>query len=86
MPSQRQMANLRPIKRGEVKNPSGRNQYSYRQDFEEAIGRLAAGRYQGRTQGCTNELLECSFCGLPACELLAVASRRVRHRDLRIRS
>jgi hypothetical protein len=29
--------NLKPAKPGEVRNPEGRNQYSYRRDFEATI-------------------------------------------------
>ena len=35
--------NLRPIRKGEVLNPEGRNQYSYRRDFEAAIQGLLTG-------------------------------------------
>jgi hypothetical protein len=71
MPTPKQKANLKPIRRGEVRNPSGRNQYSYRRDFEAAIGQLAAGRYDGHPQACTDQELECTFCGLRGCRLLA---------------
>jgi hypothetical protein len=33
----------RPIRPGEVRNPEGRNQYTYRRDFETSIGRLLNG-------------------------------------------
>jgi hypothetical protein len=35
--------NLKPIQPGEVRNPTGRNQYSYRLDFERTMGRLLKG-------------------------------------------
>jgi hypothetical protein len=39
-----QNRNLRPFKKGDVGNPEGRNQYTYRREFEEAIARLAKGK------------------------------------------
>ena len=71
MTTAKQLANLQPIRPGEVRNPKGRNQYSYRRDFEAAIGRLAAGKYAGRSQACEDADLECVFCGLQKCERLA---------------
>ncbi len=35
--------NLNPASPSEVRNPEGRNQYSYRRDFEQTIDRLLAG-------------------------------------------
>lgn len=35
---------LPPIKPGEVRNPEGRNQYSYRRDYELAFDRLMGGK------------------------------------------
>lgn len=32
--------NLRPARRGEIKNPEGKNQWTYRADFERSIARL----------------------------------------------
>ncbi len=45
------LANLRPVKPGEVRNPAGKNQYTYRRDFQAAIQRLADGTFIGRDQG-----------------------------------
>ena len=71
MPNAKQLENLKPIRRGEVRNPSGRNQYSYRRDFQAAIQRLADGTFVGRDQACADRAAACSFCGLPQCERLA---------------
>lgn len=35
--------NLVPVKPGEVRNPTGKNQYTYRRDFERTIDELLAG-------------------------------------------
>ena len=43
MPRTGRIENLTPIRKGEVKNPLGRNQYSYRRDFETAIQGLLTG-------------------------------------------
>lgn len=42
-PSQRSIDNLVPPKPGEVRNPEGHNQYTYRRDFERAIDTLLKG-------------------------------------------
>ena len=68
MPSAKQLANLRPIRPGEVRNPEGRNQYTYRRDFQAAIQRLADGTYVGRDQPCADPAAVCGFCGLSGCE------------------
>ncbi len=39
-PSRKANGRIQP---GEVRNPAGANQYTYRRDFEEAIGRLCQG-------------------------------------------
>ncbi len=65
------LANLRPVKPGEVRNPAGQNQYTYRRDFQAAIQRLADGTFVGRDQACADRAAACSFCGLPECERLA---------------
>ena len=36
-------ANLKPFKPGDVGNPEGRNQYTYRRDFERTIDALLRG-------------------------------------------
>jgi hypothetical protein len=65
------LANLRPIQRGEVRNPSGRNQFTYRREFEAAIQRLAEGKYEGRTQPIDDASARCWYCQLPECQLQA---------------
>ena len=37
--------NLRAIQPGEARNPTGRNQYTYRREFERSIDRLLAGEF-----------------------------------------
>ena len=70
MPTPTQLRNLKQIRPGQVLNPRGTNQYSARQRFEEAIERIAAGKYNGRVQACDDAGLECVFCGLQDCEKL----------------
>jgi hypothetical protein len=36
------------IQPGEVRNPEGRNQYSYRRDFEKTVGQLLEGELKER--------------------------------------
>lgn len=36
----RQLAGLKPVKPGEVRNPTGKNQWTYRADFERSVARL----------------------------------------------
>ena len=71
MPKPRQLASLKPIRPGEVRNPEGRNQYTYRRDFQDAIQRLADGTFVGRDQACSDRAVVCGFCGLPGCERAA---------------
>ena len=42
--------NLQPIQPGEVRNPEGKNQYTYKRDFERTIDCLLAGQVQTQNQ------------------------------------
>jgi len=45
MATEQQLANLRPpIKPGEVRNPQGHNQYTYRRNFEKAVDQALGGK------------------------------------------
>ena len=39
---QRQLAGLKPVKPGEVRNPTGKNQWTYRREFEAAFAKAAS--------------------------------------------
>ena len=68
MATAQQLANLRPAKLGEVRNPEGRNQYSYRRDFERAMARLAQGGVGLRTapfEPGRSRSEPCGWCALP---------------------
>ena len=67
------LASLRPIKAGEVRNPNGKNQYTYRRDFEATIQRLAEGKYDPRVQENGDDTAKCWYCQLPDCEKLAAS-------------
>ena len=52
MPNPRSLENLKPVQTGEVLNPKGRNQYTYRREAEEAFDRLVRKvQADGRTMG-----------------------------------
>ena len=60
------------IQPGEVRNPKGINQYTYRRDFEISIDRLLAGRWEFRREPVEDkegEKCSCLICGLRNCNL-----------------
>ena len=65
--------NLRsPWKPGETGNPEGRNQYTYRRDFELAIDELLKGVYEFRREVVEDNegaQVACILCGLKGCNL-----------------
>ncbi len=67
------LANLKPSKPGEARNPKGKNQYdtSYRRDFELAIDDLLSGVYDFRRELVgsdeTGEAL-CLLCNIGQCD------------------
>jgi hypothetical protein len=64
--------NLIPAKPGEVRNPKGINQYSYRRDFEDAIQRLLKGQWKFRRELIEDkegQKVPCLICGLKNCDI-----------------
>ena len=65
-------ATLTPVKPGEVLNPKGINQYTYRANFEQSIDRLLAGRWTFRREPVEDkegEKVACLICGFRNCNL-----------------
>ncbi len=66
--------NLKPAKPGEVLNPEGRNQYSYRRDFEATVDALLRSVYKFEPEQLTRgegERARCLVCNLFACDARA---------------
>jgi len=64
--------NLRPAKPGEIRNPEGRNQYSYRRDFELAIDGFLKGEYEFRRERVGPEesgKAQCLLCNHGQCDV-----------------
>ncbi len=61
------------VRPGQVRNPTGKNQFSYRRDFEATIQRLAEGKYDPRVQENSDDTAKCWYCQLPDCEKLAAS-------------
>jgi hypothetical protein len=60
------------FKPGQVGNPEGRNQYTYRADFELAIGELLKGVYEFRREVVEDEegaKVRCLLCNGLQCNL-----------------
>ena len=66
--------NLKPIQLGEVRNPEGRNQYSYRRDFEATVDALLRSVYKFEPEELEDgegETARCLVCNLFACDARA---------------
>lgn len=64
--------NLKPFKPGDIGNPEGRNQYTYRRDFEVAIQELLKGVYEFRRELVEDNegaKVHCILCGLKGCNI-----------------
>lgn len=62
---------LKPAKPGEVRNPKGINQYTYRRNFEATIDRLLAQEFNFQRQVVEDkegEKVSCLICGLKNCD------------------
>lgn len=73
MPHPNSLANLMPpAQPGEVRNPKGINQYTYRRDFELAIDELLKGVYEFRreiVEDSEGAQVRCLFCNMRQCNL-----------------
>ena len=56
------------VRPGQVLNPEGRNQFTYRRDFEATIQRLAEGKWSGEVEDCEDADARCWLCDLRRCE------------------
>ena len=64
--------NLSPIQPGEVRNPKGINQYSYRQDFEKTVDALLASKVEYSREPIDldeGKKVACIVCGLRKCDV-----------------
>lgn len=80
-PTDVQLANLKPNPGGEVRNPHGHNQYSYRQDFEATVDSLLAGKPKHQYEPIDAEegkKIACILCGLRKSDVF-LGSQRYAH-------
>jgi hypothetical protein len=66
--------NLKPAKPGEVRNPEGRNQYSYRRDFEATIDAVLRSVYKFEPEALEpgeGKTARCLVCSLFGCDTRA---------------
>ena len=74
MAQQGRVQNLKPIQPGAVRNPEGRNQYSYRRDFEATVDALLRSVYKFETENLKpgeGEMARCVVCNLMGCDTRA---------------
>lgn len=74
MARQGRVENLKPVQPGEVRNPEGRNQYSYRRDFEATVDSLLRSVYEFAPEELEpgeGEMARCLVCNLFGCDTRA---------------
>jgi hypothetical protein len=72
--------NLKPSKPGEVRNPKGINQYTYRRDFEASIDKLLRSPMADTLTEPKDQTQPCAYCGGEAADALLDHTLYV-HRD-----